>query len=279
MGKDHPWVVTPAFDRVAANGLLFTNAYTPNAKCSPSRACLLTARNSWQLGEGANHWNNFPAEFKTYHEALEEFGYYTGHTGKGWGPGNPGKIDGKKRELLGKVWNNIELEPPTEVMSKNDYSANFFDFYQQKQPEKPFCFWYGGYEPHRGYEYGSSINAGKKLSDIDKVPEFFPDNDIVRTDMLDYALEIEYFDSHVAKILDFLESKGELDNTLVIVTSDHGMPFPRAKSDEYDYSNHIPMAMMWGKNIKNPGRVIDEYVSFIDVAPTFFEAVGLKWEG
>jgi len=120
MGKDHPWVVTPAFDRVAANGLLFTNAYTPNAKCSPSRACLLTARNSWQLGEGANHWNNFPTEFKTYHEALEEFGYYTGYTGKGWGPGNPGEIDGKKRELLGKVWNNIKLEPPTKGMSKND---------------------------------------------------------------------------------------------------------------------------------------------------------------
>ncbi|MGI9552428.1 MAG: sulfatase family protein [Aurantibacter sp.] len=278
MGKDHTWVITPAFDRVASNGLLFTNAYTPNAKCSPSRACLLTGRNSWQLGEGANHWNNFPAEFKTYHEALEEFGYHTGYTGKGWGPGNPGEINGKKRELLGKVWNNIESEPPTRDMSKIDYSGNFFDFYQQKQSDKPFCFWYGGYEPHRGYEYGSSLNAGKKLSDIDKVPEFFPDNDIVRTDMLDYALEIEYFDSHVTKILDFLESKGELDNTLVIVTSDHGMPFPRAKSDEYDYSNHIPLAMMWGKNIKNPGRVIDEYVSFIDVAPTFFEAVGLKWE-
>jgi arylsulfatase A-like enzyme len=122
------------------------------------------------------------------------------------------------------------------------------------------------------------LKAGKKLSDIKEVPAFFPDNDIVRTDMLDYALEIEYFDSHVGKILDFLESKGELDNTLVIVTSDNGMPFPKAKSDEYDYSNHLPLAIMWGKNIKDPGRVIDEYVSFIDIAPTFLEAAGIKWE-
>ena len=76
----------------------------------------------------------------------------------------------------------------------------------------------------------------------------------------------------LAKILDFLESQRELDNTLVIVTSDNGMPFPRAKSDEYEYSNHIPLAIMWGKNIKNPGSVIDEYVSLIDIAPTFFEA-------
>ena len=278
MGKDHPWVVTPAFDRVASEGLLFSNAYTPNAKCSPSRACLLTARNSWQLGEGANHWNNFPDEFKTYPEALKDFGYDTGYTGKGWGPGNPGDVDGKKRPLLGQVWDNIKLEPPTKSISKTDYSANFFDFYNQRQSGKPFCFWYGAREPHRAYEYGSSLKNGKKLSDIDEVPAFFPDNEIVRTDLLDYALEIEYFDSHVTKILDFLESKGELDNTLVIVTSDHGMPFPRAKSDEYDDSNHIPMAMMWGKNIKDPGRVISDYVSFIDVAPTLLEAVGLRWE-
>ena len=278
MGKDQPWLVTPAFNRVAANGLLLTNAYTPNAKCSPSRACLLTGRNSWQLGEGANHWNNFPTEFKTYHEALAAFGYHTGYTGKGWGPGNPGEVDGHERELLGKVWNRLQLEAPTKETSTIDYSANFFDFFQQKQDDKPFCFWYGGYEPHRAYEYGASIVAGKQLSDIDSVPKFFPDNDIVRTDMLDYALEIEYFDSHVSKILDFLEDQGELDNTLVIVTSDHGMPFPRAKSDEYEYSNHIPMAIMWGSNIKNPGRVVDEYVSFIDLAPTFFEVAGLEWD-
>ena len=100
MGKDYAWVQTPAFDRVANEGLLFENAYTPNAKCAPSRASLLTARNSWQLKEAANHFNNFPAEYKTYPEVLKEFGYFTGHTGKGWGPGNPGEINGKKRGLF-----------------------------------------------------------------------------------------------------------------------------------------------------------------------------------
>ncbi|MDA1122441.1 MAG: sulfatase [Bacteroidetes bacterium] len=278
MGKEYPWVETPAFDRVASEGIIFSNAYTPNAKCAPSRACLLTARNSWQLKEAANHFNNFPAEFKTYPEALKDFGYFTGYTGKGWGPGNPGEVDGKERELCGKRWDSKVLDPPTTGIAKVDYSENFMDFFKNKPDDQPFYFWYGGREPHRRYEYGSSLKAGKKLSDIKEVPAFFPDNDIVRTDMLDYALEIEYFDSHVTKILDFLESKGELDNTIVIVTSDHGMPFPRAKSDEYDYSNHIPLAMMWGKNIKNPGRVVEEYVSLIDVAPTFLELVGINWD-
>jgi N-sulfoglucosamine sulfohydrolase len=278
MGENYPWVKTLAFDRIATEGIIFSNAYTPNAKCAPSRACLLTGRNSWQLKEAANHWNNFSNEFKTYPEALKDVGYFTGFTGKGWGPGNPGEVDGKTRELCGKVWSSIKREAPTKSISDTDYSANFIDFYNHKQEGQPFCFWYGAREPHRRYEYGSSLKAGKKLTDIKEVPPYFPDNDIVRTDMLDYALEIEYFDSHVTEILDFLESKGELDNTLVIVTSDHGMPFPRAKSDEYDASNHIPLAIMWGDNVKNPGRVIDEYVSLIDIAPTFFEANGLNWE-
>ncbi len=65
MGKEFSWINTPAFDRVAKEGIRFSNAYTPNAKCAPSRACLLTGRNSWQLKEAANHFNNFPAEFKT----------------------------------------------------------------------------------------------------------------------------------------------------------------------------------------------------------------------
>jgi len=66
------WVDTPAFDQVAHEDLLFTRAYTPNAKCAPSRASILTGRNSWQLEAAANHWPYFPAAFKTYAEALGE---------------------------------------------------------------------------------------------------------------------------------------------------------------------------------------------------------------
>ena len=81
------WVKTPAFDRVARDGALFTRAYTPNAKCAPSRAIILTGRNSWQLEEAANHIPFFPAKFKTWAETLGEKGYFTGLTAKGWGPG------------------------------------------------------------------------------------------------------------------------------------------------------------------------------------------------
>src|SRR5450759_4474788 len=99
------WISTPGFDRVAKNGIIFTNAYTPNAKSAPSRACILTGRNSWQLEEAGNHISNFPAKFKTFMEALRGNGYFVGYTAKGWEPGNPGVIDGKARELTGIGFN------------------------------------------------------------------------------------------------------------------------------------------------------------------------------
>ena len=274
------WINTPGFDRVAKEGVLFSNAYTPNAKCAPSRACILTGRNPWQLEEACNHMCFFPAKFKTYAETLTEHGYYVGYIGKGWGPGVPGQVNGKKRQLTGNLFNEKKTTSPARGISNSDYAANFRDLIESKPDGKPFCFWYGGHEAHRGYEYGSGIKkGGKKLSDIDRVFSFWPDNETVRTDILDYAYEIEYFDQHLQKMLDLLEKRGELDNTLVIVTADHGMPFPRIKGQAYEYSNHIPLAIMWKNGMKNPGRVVDDFVSFIDLAPTFLEVAQVEEKG
>ncbi len=274
----HKWVSTPNFDSVARKGVLFDNAFTCNSKSAPSRACMITGRNSWQLEEAANHWCEFPQKFVSFPEVLKKNGYQTGYTGKGWGPGIAKNADGSERKLTGKAYNKIRHTPPTTAICPIDYAANFSQFLADRDPSKPFCFWYGAKEPHRGYEYASSIRAGKKTSDIDSVPAFWPDNEIVRTDMLDYALEIEHFDTQLGKILAQLDSIGELENTLVIVTSDHGMPFPRVKGQDYYWSNHIPMAVMWGDNIKNPGRRAEELVSIIDFAPTILEAAGVDAE-
>ena len=271
-----PWVNTPAFDRVAREGILFENAYTCNAKSAPSRAAFITGRNSWQLEEACNHWPTFPSKFKSYPEALAENGYYVGCTGKGWGPGVANDAQGKKRDITGKPWNQKKLTPPTRKISNVDYAANFKDFMKARPKDRPFCFWYGSLEPHRDYEYASSIRAGKQVSQIDSVPSYWPDNDVVRTDMLDYALEIEHFDTHLGRILKILEESGELDNTIVVVTSDHGMPFPRCKGQEYRNSNRIPMAVMWKNGIVKPGRQVEEYISVIDVAPTLLEVAGLS---
>ncbi len=273
------WINTPTFDRLASRGVLFTNAYTPNAKCAPSRANIITGRNSWQLEEAANHVVNFPAKFKTFPEVLRENGYVTGKTGKGWGPGNSGLVEGKPRLLIGESYSSIKIQPWSNKMSNEDYASNFDAFLDDVPEGEPWFFWFGAREPHREYEYGSGHKmAGKNIADIDSVPAFWPDNELVRNDMLDYALEIEYVDSHLELMVNELEKRGVLDNTIIVVTSDHGMPFPRCKAQEYMYSNHVPLIIMWPKGIKKPGRTVKDMISFTDFAPTFLELADVKYE-
>ena len=270
------WVDTPAFDSVASDGVLYTNCYTPNAKSAPSRACLLTGKYSWQLGEAANHICNFPANQKVFTETLAENGYAVGYTCKGWGPGNPGTVNGAARQLTGKPYNDRRVKTPlTSGINKNDYTANFRDFVKDNAG-KPWFFWFGCKEPHRKYEYGSgAAKGGKNIDMIDEVPPFWPDCEEVRNDMLDYGFEIEYLDSHLDRMMSCLDSLGLLDNTVIIVTSDNGMPFPRSKGSNYEYSHHVPLAVMWRDGIRRPGRTEDGFVSFVDIAPTILEIAGI----
>jgi len=272
------WVKTPAFDRVAKEGVLFARAYTPNAKCAPSRAAILTGRNPWQLKAAANHWCYFPPEFKVYTEALEGAGYFVGCTGKGWAPGVALDAGGNKRAMTGRPFDRRNTKPPVKLISPNDYAANFQDFLDQAPEGKPWCFWYGCREPHRPYEYGSGTAAGgKKLADIDRVPGCWPDEEAVRNDMLDYAVKAENFDLHLGRMIAELAKRGVLENTLVVATSDNGMPFPHDKGNAYQDANHLPLAAMWPRGIRGPGRVSEDYASFIDFAPTFLEAAGIAW--
>ena len=194
------------------------------------------------------------------------------------GPGVANDSEGSPRELTGKPLNSRKIDPPTEKINSTNYAANFEDFLNKKPSDKPWAFWYGCTEPHRAYEYKSGVKkGGKSLEDIKNVFSFWPDDEIVRNDILDYALEIEHFDSHLGRILEVLEQRGELDNTLVIVTWDNGMPFPRIKAQSYALSNHMPLAIMWKEGIPHPGRTVEDYVSFVDLAPTILEAVELTW--
>ena len=268
-----PWLKTPHFDRVAREGVVFTNTFTSNPKCSPSRATILTGRNSWQTKEAVSHNSIFPNDFPVYPSILGDAGYHVGLTGKGWGPGDF-KVTGWKHNPAGPGYNKMTYKPPYKGMSNNDYAANFADFLGQRPAGKPFCFWMGSTEPHRIYEEGAGVRAGKRLADV-KVPSYWPDNNLIKSDILDYALEVESNDQHLGRVIESLERAGELDNTMIVVTSDHGMPFPRVKGQIYEDGFHIPLAIRYGKNIVQ-GRVIDDFINTRDFAPTFLELAGLK---
>lgn len=270
------WVKTPAFDRIAGEGVLFTHAYTPVAKCAPSRAIVLTGRHAWQNEEAGNHMAFFPAKLKSWPEVLMDKGWHMGITGKGWGPGVANDKDGRPRQITGLPFNRRKAPPPATGMINNDYAANFTDFLDATPKDKPWCFWYGSLEPHRGYEFQSGVKkGGKKLADIPKVPGFWPEDDIVRHDLLDYAFEVEHTDRHLGRMIAELEKRGLLDSTLIIVTADHGMPFPRCKGYAYESSNHVPLAVRYPAGMRHPGRVVEDFVSFIDIAPTILDYAGV----
>lgn len=266
-------VKTPNFDRVAAEGVLFNNAFTAAPQCSPNRAAALTGRHIWQIEEAGTHASIFPSKYTVFPDLLERAGYHIGYTNKGWAPGD-WKRGGWKRNPAGPAYNHKVLDDvPFEGITRTDYAGNFEAFIEARPDDAPFFFWYGAAEPHRKYQERSGLAAGKSLGDAE-VPGFLPDTEVVRSDILDYFVEVEWFDKHLGAMLRKLEQLGELDNTIVIVTGDNGMPFPRAKANLYEFGTHVPMAIMCPKKARG-GRVTDALMSFIDIGPAILEAAGL----
>ena len=267
-------ISTPGFDYVANSGVLFHNAFVAAPQCSPSRAAILTGKNIWELEEAGTHGSAFPNKFKVFTEELEKNGYFVGYTGKPWGPGN-WQISGREQNPTGIAYNkHLISQSPTAGIQPNNYIENFKDFFSKKEEGSPFMFWFGGHEPHRVYEYGSGVKAGKDIDAV-LVPAFLPDTEIVRNDVLDYLLEIEHFDSHLFQMISFLKEKGELDNTFIVVTADNGMPFPYAKANLQEFGTHVPLAISMPNTVISKKQVHDP-VGLIDIAPTILELVNLS---
>jgi len=266
------FVRTPAFDRVAREGALFHNAFVSTPSCCPSRSSVLTGQDFYRLRETSMNHTVWPQGLTVYPDMLAAAGYHTGFTGKGWGPGN-WKVSGRSTTPCGPAFNQAKLTPPTKNISDIDYASNFDQFLSRRAERAQFCFWVGFNEPHREYEAGSGRRNGKRLQDV-TVPGFLPDVEEVRNDIADYAFETEWYDRQMLQMLQSLERRKELDNTIIVMTADNGMPFPRAKGTLYDYGTRMPLAIRWGARCK-PGRAIEDFVSFPDFAPTFLEAAGL----
>ncbi|MHC4506208.1 MAG: sulfatase family protein, partial [Planctomycetota bacterium] len=250
-----PVVKTPAFDRIAREGVLFSNAFVSAPSCTPSRGAILTGQHHWRLEEGGNLWSTLRAKFEVYPDILEKAGYHVGCTRKGWGPGNF-KDGGRKRNPAGPSF------------------RNFADFLKRRPDGKPFCFWFGSHDPHRGYKMRSGVSSGMRPGDV-RVPACLPASNQVRSDICDYYWEVQRYDRDVGGMLAALGKSGELGHTLVVMTSDNGMPFPRCKSNLYDMGTHMPLAVRWGEKV-TPRRVVKDFVSFTDFAPTFLAAAGLR---
>jgi len=251
-----PVVKTPNFDRMAMEGVLFEHAYISSPSCTPSRSSILTGQHFWRLGEGFCLHSTLDVAIPVYPLLLENAGYHTGFWRKSYGPG---------------------VFEPGGYIDKHPVGTEFdgFEDFLEKRPEgAPFCFWLGSSDPHRQYEKGSSKASGMDLNKV-PVPGFLPDNEEIRSDIADYYFEVQRFDRDCGKAIQLLEQIGELDNTIFVMTGDHGMPFPRCKSNLYDMGARVPLVIRWGKNIKTERR-IEDFVSLTDLAPTFLALAGVE---
>ena len=280
---------TPAFDRVAKEGVYFSNCIAGSPGCAPSRSTIVTGRYHWQNEQSGQHASSWMKKYVPFVDLLESNGYSTGLTGKGVGPFQYARNEKdslwRKTNAAGIAHSNISYkkgsaddERTAGGINSTSYFENFKYFMENVRGDKPFFFWYGAKEPHRSYELDSWKRNNKNPEEIEKVPGFFPDNGVIRGDMLDYAVEIEWFDLHLQRMLKYLEEIGELGNTIVIVTADNGMPFPRAKANGYDYGIHVPMAVRFPKDFPG-GRIVEDPVSFADLAPTILEITKTSADG
>lgn len=266
-----PIAQTPAFDRVARSGVLFRHAYAASPSCTPSRSAILTGQDMWRLeGAGLLH-GDFPAKFPLYTDLLRDAGYHVGYNGKGWGPGrwHPERA----HDPVGRSYRGKRVDDDRTGVSGEDYAANFAAFLADRAAGQPFCFWFGAREPHRPYPEGLGRKQGLNPADV-VLPAFLPDSDVIRNDFLDYYAEIAWLDRHLGRILDHLNSLGELDNTLVVVTSDNGIQMPRGIVNLYDHGVRVPLAVCWGNRIRG-ARETTAFVNLTDLAPTFLDAAGL----
>lgn len=281
-------ISTPNFDRVAKEGVLFTNAFVNAPSCTPCRSSLLSGQHFWRTGRGAilqgAVWD---PKIPSYPLILQNAGYHIGHTYKVWSPGTPVnapyggattayvKRGSKFNGFSQFVSKQDDIEAGKQTLLE-EVRGNFTDFLADRKDGEPFCYWFGPTNVHRKWVQGS----GKKLWGLNpddlkgKVPRFLPDEHIVREDLADFMGEAMAFDAGLGVLLEELEATGELDNTIVVVSGDHGAPgFPNGKCNLYDFGTHVPLAVRWPKNV--PGnRVLHDFVSLPDLAATFVEAGG-----
>jgi arylsulfatase A-like enzyme len=215
---------------------------------------VLTGQAFFRLGLGANLWSTLDPKHETFPDLLSRAGYHVGHWRKAWGPGK-WQAAGRKTDPAGPRYESFDA------------------FLGERETGQPFCFWLGAYDPHRPYDDDGGEKAGIDASTV-TVPPPFPDHEVVRRDIANYYAEVERFDADVGEALRKLEELGELDNTLVVMTGDHGWPFPRGKCNVYDLGTRVPLVVRFGKQLET-GTVVDDPVSLTDLAPTFLEIAGI----
>ena len=243
----HPVVRTPNIDRLAAEGTRYERAYLTISSCSPSRASILTGRYPHETRAEDLH-APLPADQATVARRLRERGWHTMAVGK-WHLGPHEKAH----------WDRIAECPGAKVADETIRLLN------ERPAGRPFFAWVAHWDPHRPYDEDlpEPTDPAKVV-----VPPYLPDHPLIRQDLARYYDEIRRFDRHVGEVVDALRRQGELERTTIIVMSDNGMPFPRAKTTLYPSGIRTPLIV---RGLGTPG-VSRDLVSAVDLAASILES-------
>lgn len=278
-------VQTPNIDKIAREGTTFWNAFVSAPSCTPSRAALVSGRHFFRNGSHSqlhSPWKKGAPDpwdqVKGFPLLLQDHGYHIGWSYKMHI--SEDRMGGATRNYrkAGSRFNNFSehmsaAKDPLEEKAAllNEVRKNCSAFLEDRKKDQPFFYWFNPTNTHRTWVKGS----GKKLWGINpdnlkgKLPKFLPDEPEIREDIADYLGEVQAFDSAVGVITEELRTRGLLDNTLLVVSGDNGIPgFTRGKTTLYDFGTQVPLIMRFPSRVGS-GITVQEPVSLVDLAPTF----------
>ncbi len=254
-------VQTPNLDRLAAKGIRFHNFFSTSAVCSPGRGSLHTGRYPqsnglmglthapwwWRLNEGEKHTAIY----------LKDAGYETllvgfNHVDPDW------RRLGYDRALSTKRKAHETVRAAVERIEHASTSST------------PFFMKVGFTEVHRPFTHGQDTEKGLFI------PPYLQDTQDIRDDLAAFQAQIKFFDERVGEILDALETSRIAENTLVVMTSDHGIPYPGAKWSARKAGIEVPFILYQPGTALEGGKVYRELMSNVDVLPTLLDYIGIE---
>jgi arylsulfatase A-like enzyme len=255
---------TPNIDNIAENGVRFTNNFCTAPQCSPSRGSIKTSLYPHQNGLMGlvNLGWSLPKSNKTLPMYLRENGYTTHLMG----------LQHESLEPKALGYDEISKRGAEFKYSVNRMEKKYLDFFSEhKNDEKPFYINIGAIEVHRPFQAWAEPVDPERV----KVPPYLPDSEQVRKDLAGFYGNIELVDKTIGKIMNHLDNIGLIEDTLFIFTTDHGIPFPRAKCTLYDPGLKTLLLMYCpSMELFSGGKVYNQMISNIDLLPTLLELVG-----
>ena len=285
MGCDgNPDVKTPNIDRLASQGVRFSRCYAASPQSVLSRASIMTGRTPVAVNM-SRFSVPLARRYRTFPEDLREAGYYTGLAGRGYhldGPvsgitGRPGRIRivadyYKEHDMVtfpDRVDTCMVVIDAIKGETHGQSNRQFHAFMESRDKDKPFFLQLCYADPHTPYD-APSVHDPASLT----LPPYYPDTDGVRRHLAAYYDEVNRLDSDIGEILDYLDTSGLAENTIVMFTGDNGGAQFMGKGTLYDPGIRVPMIIRWPGHIA-PG-VCDAVVSNMDISATCLDVSGVK---